>query len=78
MTIRSLYRDGGEKNQFEMEVLGETIDNGQECYIVLLLPQYQKHFKDGDKTFHLRKCMVDGRELYRLVNERRYEQLRLF
>ena len=80
MIIRSNYRDGA-KNQFEMEVLGETINNnGEECYLVKLLPKWQSEFQEKDSITELRKCLVgDSEELYSIVdNQPRYEQLTLF
>lgn len=72
-TIRSCYRDS-EKEQFELEILGET----NEEYIVRLLPSYQKQFQERDRIHKLRKILVDG-QLYKLVNHTpKYEQLTLF
>ena len=43
--IRSCYRDT-EKDQFEMEILGETTETGEPAYFVRLLPQWQKEFQN--------------------------------
>ena len=76
MIIRSLYRDRA-KDQFEFEVLGEATDMGEPAYVCRLLPQYRSEFREGDKTFLLRKCMIKI-GLYEIVKDRKPEQLTLF
>ena len=79
MVIRSNYRESASE-QFEMLVLGETIDeNGEECYIVQLLPKYQSQFQEGDKLDKLRKKLVgDSENLYSIKQVKTVEQLNLF
>ena len=79
MIIRSNYRDSA-KEQFEMLVLGETTDeNGEECYLVQMLPKWQPLFQEGDKIDKLRKCLVgDSENLYSIKEEETIEQLSLF
>lgn len=78
MVIRSCYR-GNKAEQFEMEILGETTDMGQEAYFVRLLPKYQSQFQEGDSITKLRKCLIGKDSLYEYVDRKEiYEQLTLF
>ena len=76
--IRSCYRDG-EKNQFEMEILGETTDMGEPAFFVRLLPPYQDKFQEGSQITKLRKSLIGKDNLYKYVEKKQvYEQLTLF
>lgn len=75
--IRSCYRDT-EKDQFEMEILGETTDMGESAWLVRLMPEYQNQFQEGNKITKLRKSLIDN-ELYKYIERKpKYEQLTLF
>lgn len=71
--IRSTYRDT-QKDQFEMEIMGEDEEN----YLVRLLPKWQNQFQEKDNITKLRKCLIGS--IYELVEIKkpRYEQLLLF
>lgn len=76
MIIRSTYRDSA-KEQFEMEIVGECInENSEECYLVRLLPKWQNQFQEKDEITELRKCLIGA--IYEIVSEERHEQLSLF
>ena len=78
--IRSCYRDT-EKDQFEMEILGETTETGEPAYFVRLLPQWQKEFQNGNKITKLRKSLIgnDNKHIYKyVIRKPKYEQLKLF
>lgn len=74
MIIRSCYR-GSKAEQFEMEVLGETTDMGEEAYFVRLLPKYQKQFQEGNKITKLRKCLIGKDKLYEYVDKKNMNQI---
>ena len=77
MIIRSTYRDSA-KEQFEMEVVGESVDSEfhEPCYLVRLLPKWQDQFQEKDTITELRKSLIGS--LYEIVKEERHEQLLLF
>lgn len=77
MVIRSTYRDSA-KEQFEMEVVGEGIDSQfhEPCYLCKFLPKWQNEFQDGCGIHEIRKSLIGA--LYKIVKEKKYEQLTLF
>lgn len=70
MLLRSNYHEFV-YDEFYLEILDETKD----CYICRHILSDQKRFKDGDKSFEIRKCLIP--DLYVLVDSFN-EQLTLF
>lgn len=70
--LRSNYHEY-DKEEFEMEVVGETTTEFQ----VRLLPQYQEKFQEGSKITTIRKCLVGDDGIYKLI-EKSYIQMSLF
>ena len=78
--IRSLYRDSA-KDQFEMEIVGEGIDDefNEPCYLCKFLPKWQNQFQNGYGIHQIRKCLIGEDNLYTIIDrEDYYEQLSLF
>lgn len=78
MLVKALYTDRSDIKGFESKVIGETVQWGEPAYILMLLPKWQPLFENGDKPWVLRKSMVDGKHLYKAIEEPKFVQMSLF
>ena len=77
MIIRSTYHEY-KSEEFEMEVVGEGIDDDfqEPCYLCKFLPKYQDQFQNGYGIHKIRKSLVGS--IYAIKKGKSVEQLSLF